>query len=133
MNGVKRRYLLDTNTVVSLLRGHAELLNLVQEAEWLGVSIVTWLEFLAFPNLNQADAQLFNRFLGHVEVVNLTQDDHKLLGTTVQLRQAHSLKLPDAIIVATALTQSATLVTADQRLLSLAGNLARLEVRAFTP
>jgi predicted nucleic acid-binding protein len=37
----------------------------------------------------------------------------------IELRKHHGLKLPDAIIAATALTINATVLTNDQRLLSL--------------
>ncbi len=43
MNG---RYLLDTNAVVALLKGHPDLLRLLSAATWVGISVVTELEFL---------------------------------------------------------------------------------------
>lgn len=60
MNGPPKRLLLDTNAVVSLLRGHGELLGVVKQAEWIGVSIVSEIEFLAFPSLPQDDASLLS-------------------------------------------------------------------------
>lgn len=63
MNGASKRYLLDTNAVVSLLRGHPGLLELTKQAEWLGVSVITYIEFLAFPQLAAEDIALFTRFL----------------------------------------------------------------------
>lgn len=51
MNGKPGRYLLDTNAVVALLQGHTGLGQHLSDAEWVGISIITQLEFLAFPGL----------------------------------------------------------------------------------
>lgn len=53
MNG--KRYLLDTNAVVALLRGHGPLLELLRDAEWVGVSVISQIEFLAFAGLGEPD------------------------------------------------------------------------------
>jgi len=44
-----RRFLLDTNAIVSLLAGNSHLADLLESAEYVGISIVSYLEFLAFP------------------------------------------------------------------------------------
>ncbi len=46
MNG--SRLFLDTNAVIALLRGDSNLLTRCREAEWVGVSIVSELELVAF-------------------------------------------------------------------------------------
>ena len=43
----KRRFLLDTNAVVSLLAGNRELAVQLESAEYVGISIISYLEFLA--------------------------------------------------------------------------------------
>ncbi len=108
------RFLLDTNAVVALLRGNARLLELVGGAEWLAISIITRLEFLAFERLGRADARLFGRFLEQVVVVPLTNDDADLIEAALRLRKKYRLKLPDAIVAASALVNDAALVTADR-------------------
>ena len=42
------RYLLDTYALVALLQGHKGVMDLVDKAQWLGVSVVNVLEFLGF-------------------------------------------------------------------------------------
>ena len=42
------RYLLDTNAIVALLQGNLQLLQLLQNADWIGISIISQIEFLAF-------------------------------------------------------------------------------------
>lgn len=47
MNG-GNRYLLDTNAVIALLAGNQGLTNMLASAQWIGVSVISKLEFLAF-------------------------------------------------------------------------------------
>jgi predicted nucleic acid-binding protein len=69
MNG--NRYLLDTNAIVALLQGNSQLIQLLQDADWIGVSVISQIEFLAFSGLSEADRQLFQQFLQRVEIVGL--------------------------------------------------------------
>lgn len=116
MNGKTNRYLLDTNAVVALLQGHTGLAQRLLDAQWVGISIITQLEFLAFPALSANDADYFQHFAQRVNVIGLMPYAATYLQTIVWVRQQYRLKLPDAIIAATALEYSATLVTADQQL-----------------
>jgi tRNA(fMet)-specific endonuclease VapC len=114
MNG--KRYLLDTNAIVSLLRGNPPLVQTLKDAEWIGISVISQIEFLAFANLSQHDKDLFDTFLNRVTIVGLTGDQTDFIKLITDVRQQRRLKLPDAIIVASALHNSAALVTADRRL-----------------
>ncbi|NEP02758.1 MAG: type II toxin-antitoxin system VapC family toxin [Symploca sp. SIO2E9] len=108
------RYLLDTNAIVALLQGNYQLVQLLLNADWLGISVISQIEFLAFSGLTQADRQLFQQFVQRVEVISLVSTDILLVEKIIETRQQFRLKLPDAIIAAMAIQNSATLVTADQ-------------------
>lgn len=58
----KRRFLLDTNAVVSLLAGNHELAVQLESAEYVGISIISYLEFLAFDGLSDSDHACFASF-----------------------------------------------------------------------
>ncbi len=92
------RYLLDTNAIIALLQGNKALLQQLKDAEWVGISIISQLEFLIFPNLNDADKKYFNQFLQRVNVIGLTTEQLALMATIIDLRRQYKLKLPDAII-----------------------------------
>lgn len=126
-----KRYLLDTNAVIALLAGHAGIAALADDAEWLGISVITALEFSGFAGLTEAERNLFREFCRRVEVVDLRFDDVELTAQVDALRGARTVKLPDAIILATAAARQAVLLTADDQLQRLNGALAGLEVRAF--
>ncbi|MBF2014802.1 MAG: type II toxin-antitoxin system VapC family toxin [Rivularia sp. T60_A2020_040] len=114
MNG--KRYLLDTNAIVALLRGSTTLVTLLQNADWVGISIISQIEFLAFSGLSKDDYQLFEEFLKRVEVIDLLASNNLLIDVIIQIRLQYRIKLPDAIIASTALQAGANLVTADQEL-----------------
>lgn len=65
MNG-NNRYLLDTNAVISLLKGNDKLLAEMQSASALAISIISKLEFLCFPGLKDSDKALFEAFTERV-------------------------------------------------------------------
>lgn len=108
------RYVLDTNAIVALLQGNPQLMELLKDAEWLGVSVISQIEFLVFPGLTQNDRQIFEQFLQRVEVLDLVAIDAVLIDKIVEIRQQHRLKLPDAVIAAMAIQNSASVVTADR-------------------
>lgn len=115
MNGNKR-FLLDTNAIIALLQGHTSLLHQLNNAEWVGISIISQLEFLVFPKLTAADVAHFEAFIKQVDVIGLSQYQTSLLHTIITIRQKQGLKLPDAIILGTAIENQATLITADKQL-----------------
>jgi len=108
------RYVLDTNAIVALLQGNLQLIELLNDAAWLGVSVISQIEFLIFPGLTQDDRQIFEQFLQRVEVLGLVAMDAVLIEKIIEIRQQHRLKLPDAVIAAMAIQNSASLVTADR-------------------
>ncbi len=108
------RYLLDTNAIVALLQGNSQLVQLLKNTDWIGISVISQIEFLAFSGLTQADRQLFQEFLQRIEVVDLTSADADLIEKIIEIRQQFRLKLPDAIVAAMAIQNSAGVVTADR-------------------
>ena len=56
----KLRCVLDTNAVVSLLKGNRELATRLEAAEYVGILVVTYLEFLAFDGLSDTDRNSVN-------------------------------------------------------------------------
>ena len=110
---------MDTNAIVCLLRGESALEQRLKSAVWVGISILSEIEFLAFPNLSENDRRILHEFSDGVEVVGLGRTERALIDRIVGLRAQHRLKLPDAIIAATAVERDATLITDDRQLLML--------------
>jgi hypothetical protein len=107
------RVVLDTNAVISLLAGNRALAEQLEATEYVGISIITYLEFLAFEGLSDIDRGCFANFCDRIEVVALSIDDEELITEALALRASHGMKLPDAVIGATAISRNALLVTND--------------------
>jgi hypothetical protein len=117
------RLLLDTNAVVALLQGDVRLVRLLRQAEWIGISVISRIEFLVFSGLTESDRRLFQQFLQRVEVVGLAADDTALTEQIIAVREQYRLKLPDAVIAAMAIRKDATLITADRGFSKMADDL----------
>ena len=112
-----KKYLLDTNAVIALLAGDKTLSNLLKSASWIGISIITYIEFLSFSRLSNKDKDLFSLFCKRVEICSLVFDNKDLLDSIINYRKESKVKLPDAIISMTAVENEATLLTQDIQLL----------------
>ncbi len=103
--------LFDTNVLISALRNRTgTAATALLQADIPAISIITWMEVLtgASPG-KEADTR---RFLDRFEVIGLQTE---VVERAVLVRRSMRLKLPDAIIYATALTAGRRLVTADRR------------------
>lgn len=106
------RFVLDTNVALYLL---ADRIDPLPTGECY-TSFVTELELLSYPGITPAEEQRVREFLDAVCVVGF---DERIKEQTIGLRRVHRLRLPDALVAATAVTLDAALLTADQRLLGL--------------
>lgn len=105
------KFLLDTNVVIYLLGGRLK--QALPQGDF-GVSVITEIELLSFHALSPADEDVARGFLDEVTRYPLTDS---IRDRTIALRRQYRLKLPDALIAATALDAGATLLSNDQRLL----------------
>jgi hypothetical protein len=116
---------LDTNAILYLLGG--KLAEPLTPALYF-VSVISEMELLSYPSLDDAALAQIRSFLSEVTVVELTEEIREL---AIGLRRQHTLKLPDAIVAATALSLQAQLVTNDTKLLRVPGLACqRLELKS---
>ena len=108
-----KRYLLDTNALIALLSGNFQIVSLLNDAEWIGISILNQLEFLSYKNLSDRDTTLFLSFIKRIEVIDVAKNNQDLLEYSVKIRQKSKLKLADAVIAATAIINNTAIVTRD--------------------
>ena len=83
MNG--KRFLLDTNAVIALLQGNNQLLKRLRDVQWIGISIITQIEFLAFSGLGDEDKHLFRQFLQRIDVIELSPMQNELIDLIIKL------------------------------------------------
>ena len=123
MSGID--HLLDTNVVIGLLKGHDAAVGLAREAGLVlgraGVSQITRMELLGFPALTPEEDRAARAFLSLCKTIGIHEDiEHR----AIQLRRAGALKLPDAVVAATALCMQAKLLTLDQRLARVVAHIS---------
>lgn len=104
--------------MIALLNGDRDLLDLVNESEWTGISIITVLEFRSYAKLSEEHQSIFEIFLAESDVISLQLSLPELISIIVQTRQKSSLKLPDSIIAASAIYTESILLTKDKQVLS---------------
>ena len=111
MNG--KRYLLDTNAVIQLLAGNPSLRKMVEDSDFIAISVISKLEFLSYPDLTEDEKIAFYELVEDLTVFDLTASDDALLQEAVAMRVDGGLKLPDAVIAATALVNDCEVITND--------------------
>ena len=111
MNGNK--VLLDTNAITALLQGNLSLVEILKSSEWIGISVISEIEFLANPDLDENDKAIFASFINRIEVIDLNHNEIALLELILKIRKNAKIKLPDAIIAGTAIHNQAKLITSD--------------------
>ena len=107
--------LLDTNAALYVLDGK---LSIPLPVGHYGVSVITEMELLAWPSLTPPEEIRVKAFLQTVTVCELTP---AIRQQAVRLRREERLKLPDAVVCATALDHRVELWTNDARLLNVPG------------
>ena len=112
MNG--NRFLIDTNILLYLTGGKIAS-SVLPEGEF-HISFITELEVLSYPSITTAEENQLKQLLREIPVIDITKE---IKNQAIAFRKKYHLKLPDAIISATAFQIGATLITNDKSLLSL--------------
>ncbi|MBF0620496.1 MAG: type II toxin-antitoxin system VapC family toxin [Magnetococcales bacterium] len=122
MSGIE--WLLDTNMVIGLLKGHDTAIALAEEQNLVlgraAVSQISRMELLGFPGLTEDEEGSIETFLNACQVVLL---DETIEQHAIRLRRSGMFKLPDAIIAATARTMGLQLLTLDKAMSSAMSKL----------
>jgi len=103
--------LFDTNILVDYLNGVEASKQEIGRYTQRLVSIVTWMEVLVGAT-DEAETDVLEMFMRDFRVVDLTRT---IAREAVDLRRGRRIRLPDAIIWATANAESALLITRNTR------------------
>jgi len=110
------KYLYDTNVFIDYFSDRLEDLDLFNEKFIIEnevlISPVVRMELLSHPDITDDEDKLFTELLDNFESVEI---DFEVEKETILLRRKYKLKLPDAIIAASAIIEDAVLVTNDKK------------------
>ena len=102
------KFLMDTNAIIDyqsgvLTKDGLQFISKIIDNEFL-VSFISYIEFLGFKNATKQ----MEDFISLATIIDMNPD---IVKQTIELRRNYKIKLPDAIIAATALVYNQTLIS----------------------
>lgn len=111
------RLCVDTTILLYFLKGDLEVIEMISEMD-IVISFITELELLSFPQITDSSRRAISGLLKNCHIVDINSD---IKESTIMIRQQSKLKLPDAIVAATAFQSKLPLLTADKQFRTLSG------------
>jgi len=107
------KYLWDTNTGIYYLQQQfpsvaEKFIDKILRESHPSISVISEIELLCWKTPTEQELNILKSFISHSNVIELNSS---IKTKTVELRKTKSIKLPDAIIAATALSQNLTLIS----------------------
>ena len=109
---MEQRYLIDTNVLIDAQMGRLSkkgldfLTNVINEN--FIISFITLIEYLGYKDITKSSEE----FISLAEVI---ETDKIIIQNCIDLRKNYKIKLPDAIIAATALMRNLILITNNEK------------------
>jgi len=107
MNGID--FFVDTNVLIYVMEGHPAVSGMMHCS--VAVSVISEMELLGKKNIAPHEIKSIRNLLKDCEIIDL---DNTIKEIAISLRQQQSIKIPDAIIAATAKSFNLPLITADK-------------------
>jgi predicted nucleic acid-binding protein len=102
--------LVDTNILIYLSKRILEFEKVVDPEVKLYISIITYMEVLGFNFESNVEKKMVEQLCKLFPIIDLNP---KIVDKVISIRQRHKIKLPDAIILATAIVSNLELITAN--------------------
>jgi len=102
------RLLIDTNIIIYLAQEKIKIDDFAKDSDDLYISSITYMEAVGFSFQDQEEEEKITSLCDVFKHLHITTEVEK---QTIIIRKANKIKLPDAIIAATAIVYNLTLVT----------------------
>ena len=102
--------LVDTNILIYLSKKELEFEKVFSPTDKLFMSVITYMEVLGYQFTSNEEKYFIEGLCKHIPFIEL---DSEIVEKVIQIRQQYKIKLPDAIILATAIIGELDLVTAN--------------------
>ena len=106
---MKIDFIADTNFLIYFHEGNVKVESFAKYS--FGISIISEIELLSFQQITSYEEVQLKSLLNNCLHIDL---NYKIKEQTIQLKKQNQIKLPDAIIAATAIVNKVPLVTADK-------------------
>lgn len=107
MNGTN--FVADTNALIYLLDGNSCMTQYLDKS--LAYSVISEMELLSYPGITESEEDSIKSLLNDCEEIVLSNE---IKTKTIELRKKYRIKLPDAIVAASAIVKGLPLITADK-------------------
>lgn len=107
-----KRYLIDTNILIGFLEqalpptGQAYIAGIIDED--FNISVINKIEILGYKDVSEETRNF-------IALASIFELDANVAEATIEIRKEKRIKLPDAIIAATALTNGLTILSRNQK------------------
>ena len=106
MNG--NRAVLDSNIIIDASKGIISIKEIVDNYDFLFVPIISYIEVFGYNFSNNEEKIIIEDIIKNIPIVNLDMEIAKI---AIDYRKLSKIKIPDALILATAKNLGATLLT----------------------
>ena len=124
------RYLMDTSAVIKYLNQtfSSKAIRFIDKIidESCNISFISEIELQSWQPPNEDDLNVYKQF---ITVSTIFSIDKNITATTIEIRKKYKIKIADAIIAATALTNSFTLIADNDKDFLKVANLKYLNPR----
>lgn len=104
-----KEYLIDTNSVIDYLDNKLPTkANEIFEGTTSKISVITRIELLSWSGATKAQTNILLNFIDESELYHL---EESVILKTIEIRKKYKVKLPDAIIAATAIVNNFSIIT----------------------
>ncbi len=107
MNG--NEFLLDTNILIYALKGVENTRSYFETEPY--ISVITEIEILGLNGISENEIAIRQTAIEYCKIIPLTQ---KIIKKAIEIKRIVKVKMPDAIIAATAMEEDFILVTTDK-------------------
>ncbi|MCF8234146.1 MAG: type II toxin-antitoxin system VapC family toxin [Bacteroidales bacterium] len=121
MNGIDK--LLDSNILIYLSKKLLKLSSFSKPGDRILISVITYMEVLGYPFKTKKEEKLVKSICDSLEVIYL---DQNIVHEVIRIRKSAKIKLPDAIIAASAIVNHSELITRNTKDFEIPGSQLKL-------
>lgn len=107
---IGNKAILDSNVIIDAVRNLIDIERSIFQFRHIYISLITYIEVLGYNFKDENEKLLTSQILGMFEIIN---PDVEIADLTISYRKMKKIKVPDAIILATAKKLNAILLTSN--------------------
>ncbi len=112
----RQKYLIDTNVAIEYIgevlpEKALAMLDGIIDGQFF-ISVINKIELLGFADITENEELKFQELINASDILDLDED---IVNSTIEIRKKLKIKLPDAVIAATAIVNQLTIITRNKK------------------